>query len=122
MEDIGKINFFKKTLKKNERIKKKKEIKEIFKNGKKIVCPNYNIIYKENKKQRDRFAVIITKRCGKAYIRNRTKRYYREIIRKNRIYYPPYFDILVLPKSGIKKKDESNTSFIKIWLRKIKKK
>src|SRR5690554_858586 len=121
MENIGMGDFFKKTLKKKERIKKRKEIKEIIKTGKRIVSPNYNIIYKENEKQKDRLAVIITKRSGKTYIRNRTKRYYKEILRKSRIHYPPYFDILVLPKSGIKNKDESDARFIKIWLKKIKK-
>lgn len=121
MNIIGKRGVFKKTLCKNDRIKKRQEIKNLLNQGIRVVYPKFKIIYKENGKDRDRFAVIISKKCGKANIRNKTKRFYREIFRENKINNPPFFDILVLPKIGIIRNDENNASTLRTWLQKIKK-
>lgn len=121
MNIIGKRGVFKKTLRKNDRIKKRQEIKNLLNQGIRVVCPKFKIIYSENGKDRDRFAVIISKKCGKANIRNKTKRFYREIFRENKSNNPPFFDILVLPKIGIIRNDENNASTLRTWLQKIKK-
>lgn len=86
---------------KSNRIKNKKEISDIFKKGQRYDCCWYKIIYRANEEKIDRIAILVSRKNGNAVKRNRIKRFFREIIRKNKIEFPPYFDILIQPQSGI---------------------
>jgi len=68
------------------RIKKKKEIAEIFKNGKKLNSKTVAIKYKKNDHGFGRFAVIVSKKTEKyAYKRNSLKRKVRHILKKKAV-------------------------------------
>ncbi len=82
-------------------IKNKKDISEILKNGQRYKCNGYKIIYIENEEKNDRLAILVSRKTGNAVKRNRVKRFFREIFRKNKIEFPPYLDILIQPQTGI---------------------
>jgi len=68
------------------RIKKEKEITEIFKNGKKLNSKTVTIKYKKNDHGFGRFAVVISKKTEKyAYKRNTIKRKIRHILKNKAI-------------------------------------
>jgi ribonuclease P protein component len=102
------------------RIKKKTEISDIFRRGKKYKCCGFKIIYRENEEKFDRLAILVSRKTGTAVKRNSIKRFFREIFRKNRIEFPPYFDILIQPQSGIELNNEMVQCYKK-WLENAKK-
>lgn len=79
------------------RIKKREEISNILKCGKRWKCNKFSIFFKKNSMSFDRFAVLVAKREGPAVYRNRIKRIFREIFRKNKRINPPYCDIMIKP-------------------------
>ncbi len=105
---------------KEKKIKKKSEITNIYCNGERYNCNGYRIIFKINHNKYDRFAVIVSRKNGNAVKRNKIKRFFREMFRKNIIDSPPFFDILVQPQSGIEINCEMVQCFIK-WLTESKK-
>lgn len=106
---------------KQNKIKNRKEISGIYKNGQRFDCFGYKIIFTVNKFNYDRFAVLVSRKIGNAVKRNKIKRFFREIFRKNKIDNPPFFDILIQPQSGIKLNNEMVNCY-KIWQIKEKKK
>lgn len=54
---------------------------------------------KPNQLGHPRMGITVTRRTGKAVIRNRWKRMLREVFRRNRAFFPP-FDIVVTVKKG----------------------
>jgi ribonuclease P protein component len=59
------------------------EIERIMRNGRMIRTPWYRLIYCPAAQKESRFAVIVGKRLGKAVLRNRMKRRFREILKQN---------------------------------------
>ncbi len=102
------------------KIKNKKEISEIYKAGQRYNCFGFKIIYSKNENKIDRLAILISRKIGNAVKRNRIKRFFREIFRKNKIEFPPYFDILIQPQSGIEINKEMEQCFKK-WQENAKK-
>jgi len=98
---------------KRERIKKKKEIEEILKNGTRGNEKSFIYYFMENRLNYSRFAIIISKKIGKSHYRNRIKRIFREIYRHNKKNLKKSIDLLIRPKLGIKDKYwELNSEFL----------
>jgi len=106
-------------LSKYKRISKKVEIKEIFNTGIKWECNTYRIIYKTNSLKNDRIAVLVSRKIGNACFRNKVKRIFKEIFRQSAHYSPPFLDILIQTKPGIKI-EKSITNCFKQWQNNIK--
>lgn len=104
---------------KKYRIKKKSEIYGTFKNGHRFLCEDYKIVFSENKENFDRIAVLVSRKTGNAVKRNKIKRFFREVFRKNRIDFPPFFDVLIQPQSGIDLNNEMVQCYKK-WQEKAK--
>ena len=66
-------------------IKKSDEIAQIVKTGKKAVSKFYIIYNIESDTIFNRYCVSVSKKIGKAHIRNRIKRRVKDILMKNRI-------------------------------------
>lgn len=71
----------KKSLTKRERLKRIKDIRRIFEEGKRQSCNGANLIYNENNRAYNRFAVCLARNFKNSVHRNKTKRICREVFR-----------------------------------------
>lgn len=85
-------------LPKRERLKFNKDFKRAFEKGKRIIDTYFVIIYFENNLRYSRIATVVRKDFGKAFQRNKIKRYIREIYRTNKIFFPKGYDFVFIPR------------------------
>ena len=83
------------------RLKKRKEFGFIYKNGKIIYSKNLNVIYVNTNRKVFRIGFSISKKVGKAVIRNRIKRRLSEIIRNNLNLIKNEYNYVIIVKPGI---------------------
>ncbi len=69
---------------KERRLKRSREVIEVFKRGKRRETPFFSLLIRRNNLGYDRLAVVVNKKYGSAVERNRVKRQIREIFRLNR--------------------------------------
>ncbi len=82
------------------RIKREKDFQKIFSEGQSVSNEFLLIRYCYNDLGRPRIGIVTSKKFGKAHVRNRFKRYVREIFRTNK---PSNgIDMIVIPKKGLK--------------------
>ncbi|GAB6189491.1 ribonuclease P protein component [Marinitoga arctica] len=98
------------TFKKSERIHFKNDFDNVFSCGKRQVNDYFVVIYIKNNLEYSRIGITIKKKFGKAYKRNKLKRYIREIFRRNKSLFPQDYDIVFLPRKKLSK-DFDNMSF-----------
>jgi ribonuclease P protein component len=79
-------------------IKTAEEIAYIMENGRRVQTRWYRLIYCPAAQREARFAVIVGKRLGKAVLRNRIKRRFREIVRRNMMQRIASCDRIIIPK------------------------
>jgi len=70
-------------LNKQNRLTKRKEFAFLYKNGKRVYGTSLNLVYFTTKLNHARFGFVVSKKVGKAYVRNKIKRQLREIVRAN---------------------------------------
>lgn len=70
-------------LNKTNRLTKRKEFNYVYKNGKKFFNNYLNLVIITTKLPNPRFGFVVSKKVGKAHIRNKVKRRISEIIRLN---------------------------------------
>lgn len=85
-----------------QKIKSKKDILFLLKTSSKVSLSSFNIFYKTNGLNNDRLAVLISRKIGNAVKRNKIKRITREVFRKEIKRNPPFIDILIQIRPGIK--------------------
>ena len=78
------------------KIKKNTDFQKLFKGGKRIFSPCITLIYFPSNKLR--FAIALSKKHGKAVVRNRIKRLIRESFRLNCNLLNKNYSIIALPK------------------------
>jgi len=83
---------------KADRILKRSEFLRLSGSGKKIQNPYFILLFSPGRFERIRLGVTVSKRVGKAVIRNRIKRYAREYFRLNRSDVPGHWDLLLIAK------------------------
>jgi len=89
-------------LSKKERLRKDKEFQKVFKEGKKIwVDSILLIIYTSNNLNYRRLGIVVSKKIRKATQRNRVKRWIRELFRRNKEWFPPSSDIIIIPHPNL---------------------
>lgn len=89
-------------LKKENRLRKKKDFEEVFKRGQTKTGRNIFLKVKKNKLKTNRFGWIVSLKISKkAVVRNRIKRQLRAIAKKNFLNLKQGFDIIVIVKSEI---------------------
>ena len=69
-------------MKNKNRLKKRKQFNWLFKNGTSIHSKNIVLVYHESKGKDFKIGFSVTKKVGKAVVRNKTKRRLREVITK----------------------------------------
>jgi len=73
-------------------------IRLVFKEGKRVSCPLFTLLYRRNDLDRTRVGVVVGKKLGGAVARNRSKRRFRELGRLSLRRVPCGLDLLILPK------------------------
>ncbi len=74
------------------------DIRLVFKEGKRVTCPLFSLLYRRNDLDRTRVGVVVGKKLGGAVARNRSKRRFRELGRLSLPLVPAGLDLLILPK------------------------
>ena len=106
---------------KQYRIKKRKEIQFLFRDGLRWNCDIFLILYKMNILKNDRFAVIVSKKNGQAVERNKIKRIIRQTFRENIKNTPPFFDILIKPMGKFLVSTQEIQKNYQLWQTMVKK-
>ena len=104
-----------KSLTKEERLKRKSELDSVFAVGKRKSCSGARIVYRSNGLQYSRFAVCPVRKYGQAVERNRVKRIFRELFRTNKNRIRPGYDIVFVVYPGrdtYKKREEQFSSLL----------
>ena len=97
-------------------IKKNPDFKKVYARGK-SVGSRYLVMYCLVKKTGElRFGFSISKKIGKAVVRNRIKRVLKEICRINKNWFRQGYDYIIIPRKG---SDKKNYPFLKEELFKL---
>jgi ribonuclease P protein component len=94
---------------------KKSDYDHVFTQAKKMVTPDFVILYRENLKGEARLGLAISKKIiAKAHDRNRIKRAVRETFRKRTL---PAVDIIVLARHGLRtiEKSQVTSKLSSVW-------
>ncbi|BBE30037.1 ribonuclease P protein component [Tepiditoga spiralis] len=94
------------TFKKRERLKLRKDFEELFNDGERAVSRYFVVVYK--KSSTPKIAISVKRKFGKAYVRNRLKRYVRELYRTNKDTFNSNI-MLFIPRKSLSKKFKDMT-------------
>ncbi|WP_418791246.1 ribonuclease P protein component [Phosphitispora sp. TUW77] len=83
-------------------LRKRNEFNKVYKEGKNVVNKYLVIYYIPNKLGITRFGFSISKKIGKAVVRNRIKRIMKEICRNNSLAIKEGFDCVIIIRPRIK--------------------
>jgi ribonuclease P protein component len=87
-------------LRREERLRRKKDFEVIAKEGVRRHTKNFVIISRKNDQGFSRVGAVASKRLGKAVERNRVKRLMREFFRRNKDRLSPSTDYVIVGKKG----------------------
>ena len=83
---------------KAERLRKRKEFLGVYKRGDKIQSTYFVLYILENGRPHHRLGITVSRKIGRAVVRNRIKRRLREIFRTNKQAVFPHCDLVVNAK------------------------
>jgi len=89
-------------IKKIYRLKSPKDFRKAYQKGKSLVNPYLVLYCRKNQKDQYRIGFSISKKVGKAVIRNRVKRRLREICRLHERIFPKGWDLIFVARVRIK--------------------
>jgi len=88
-------------MRKLEIIRKSKDFKSIYKNGKSVAGKTVVIYFKDNGLEYSRFGFSVSKKLGKAVKRNRVRRILKEVCRTKRELFPAHKDYVIIARRSI---------------------
>ncbi|SHH23067.1 ribonuclease P protein component [Thermosipho atlanticus] len=97
------------TFRKYERLKLRKDILNVIRNGKGIQNDWFVVLYIRNGLDYSRYAFSVKKKFGKAVKRNKLKRWLRESIRNNKSTIPKGYDYLIIARKKLSDQFENIT-------------
>jgi len=87
------------------KIRKSSEFKEIFERGNRLNTENFTVIYNRNSLGFPRLGLVVGKKSSKSAVgRNRIKRIFREVFRRNKNLFDS-FDVVFLTKTKVETLD-----------------
>ena len=84
------------------RLKSPKDFRQTYQKGKSIVNAYLVLYFRKNFKDKYRIGISVSKKVGKAVVRNRIKRRLREICRLHEGIFPKGFDLIFVARVRIK--------------------
>lgn len=91
----------KETLRKAERIRRRREYLAIYQEAVRINCDHFTLLIRRNQQAQRRLGITASKKAGGAVTRNRVKRLIREFFRLNKSLVSESSDLVVIAKKGI---------------------
>jgi ribonuclease P protein component len=85
-----------------ERIRRKSDFASLYRDGGRLRARLFTLVFLKNDLGRSRLAVVASRKVGSAVVRNRVKRRFRELFRRNKALLKEPLDLLVIarPESG----------------------
>ncbi|MEK7369633.1 MAG: ribonuclease P protein component [Planctomycetota bacterium] len=88
------------SLKKEQRLRKRKDFERVFEEGTVFRCKNLNAYVLQNSLDFSRLGIVTGKKVGHAVERNRIRRLLRECFRLNKALLGPRLDVVLVVKKG----------------------
>ena len=88
-------------LRAENRLKKRKEFGYIYKNGKIMSAKDFNIYYVPSNRRKFKMGFSVSKKIGKAVVRNRVKRVLRSVVMNNINIVPNNYNYIINTKPSI---------------------
>ncbi|MEW6381332.1 MAG: ribonuclease P protein component [bacterium] len=89
-------------LKRENRLRERKDFERLFSTGRKVENKYFKIIYTDNNQGVARVAVVLKRKFGHAVIRNKIRRRIKEIYRLNMDHFSPNMDYVIFPREIVK--------------------
>jgi ribonuclease P protein component len=85
-----------------ERIRRKSDFASLYRDGSRFRGHHFTLVFRRNGLDHSRLAVVASRKVGSAVIRNRVKRRFRELFRRNKALLTESLDLIVItrPESG----------------------
>jgi ribonuclease P protein component len=85
-----------------ERIRRKSDFANLYRDGSRFRGRYFTLVFKSNGLDHSRLAVVASRKVGPATVRNRVKRRFRELYRRNKALLREPLDLVVItrPESG----------------------
>lgn len=97
-------------------LKKNYEFQFVFKTGKRLFSPSFSLIVAPCKKKYPKFGFVISKKIGKAVVRNKRRRQFKEIARKHLLNAAPFQYVFVIkPEIETKSFFDIETEVLKLF-------
>jgi ribonuclease P protein component len=86
-----------------ERIRKKGDFATLYRDGSRFRGRYFTLVFLRNRLGYSRLAVVASRKVGRAVVRNRVKRRFRELFRRNKTLLGEPLDLVVIarPESGV---------------------
>jgi ribonuclease P protein component len=81
-----------------ERLRHPREFQRVFQHGKKLVAPTFVLSILPTSASHSRLGLAVSKRVGKAIVRNRIKRLLRELFRQHKMFLQPAYDVVFVAR------------------------
>ncbi|GJL62814.1 MAG: hypothetical protein NPIRA04_14680 [Nitrospirales bacterium] len=85
-------------------IKKTQDYNQVKRVGQRVQDPLFNLMFCESRHPQSRVGIVVGRRFGKAVLRNRAKRIFRELVRAIQDDLVKGYDIVIFPKSPVLQK------------------
>src|SRR5688572_393965 len=100
-------------LRPTERLHNALEYERVFEKGRCFRTPWLRVHYHPNAEGRSRLGLVVSRRVGKAVLRNRVKRILREVFRRNKSRLPAPLDVVLVPQ----KEPRTHAEYLEAFLR-----
>lgn len=103
-----------------ERIRRKKDFIELYRKGCRLRGRYFHLVFQPNGLEYSRMAVVVSRKIGKATVRNRLKRLFRELFRRNKNLLPGPLDLIFIAQKDAGQRNwEEMTADFKAVLQKL---
>ena len=85
---------------KNARLTRRSEFFNLSRGERKVYTHHFIVVSKFNQREQNRLGVTVSKKVGKAVVRNRVKRHLREFFRRQPDSFSSHQDILIIARKG----------------------
>lgn len=87
-------------LRPTERLQTAGQFRRVFHRGRRFTTPPLNVHYRRTRRELSRLGLVVSRRRGKAHVRNLIKRRLREVFRHIKGQLPGTFDLVLIPRGS----------------------